>query len=508
MPALSRRRLLVSAAALGAAAPFAPAGFAATPVEPARALRIERRSLAVNGRSASVFGIRQPDGRHGLVLGSRDRFRVELANALSEPTIVHWHGQEPPSSQDGVPNLSMLPLPPGTVQVFDYAPRPGTHWMHSHLTLQEQELLAAPLIVRTSEDERADVQEVIVILHDFSFKSPDEILRTLGAMTASGAPAHGQAEAMPGGHSMPGMQMGGMQMGGGQAQAMPGMQMGGMAMPGGSAPAAADVNEVDYDAYLANDRTLDDPELVRVENGARVRLRIINAGAGTNFFLDLGALKGRVLAVDGNATAPIEGSLFPIAIAQRLDVALELARGEGAFPVLFQREAEVQRTGVILATRRGQVARISGTAAAKAGLVGDSDFETRLAAAEPLAARAADRQVTVALTGSMAPYVWGLGADPATGLDYIAVRKGERVSMVLRNDTGMAHPMHLHGHHFQVLAVGDRKIAGAVRDTVLVPAKGSVAIAFDATNPGRWAFHCHLLYHMAAGMITELRYLA
>jgi FtsP/CotA-like multicopper oxidase with cupredoxin domain len=86
------------------------------------------------------------------------------------------------------------------------------------------------------------------------------------------------------------------------------------------------------------------------------------------------------------------------------------------------------------------------------------------------------------------------------------VAEGERVEILMRNQTGMAHPMHLHGHVFQVVSLEGKRLEGAVRDTVMVPPKGSVTIAFDADNPGRWAFHCHNLYHMAVGMFTSLEY--
>ena len=76
----------------------------------------------------------------------------------------------------------------------------------------------------------------------------------------------------------------------------------------------------------------------------------------------------------------------------------------------------------------------------------------------------------------------------------------------MRNRTMMAHPMHLHGHHFQVVAINDRRFSGALRDTVLVPAMRSVVVAFDADNPGKWALHCHNEYHMMAGMMTSLQY--
>jgi hypothetical protein len=82
------------------------------------------------------------------------------------------------------------------------------------------------------------------------------------------------------------------------------------------------------------------------------------------------------------------------------------------------------------------------------------------------------------------------------------IATGQRVAIEMQNHTMMPHPMHLHGHAFQVVAINGAALAGAVRDTVPVPPMGSVTIAFDADNPGRWAFHCHNLYHMMTGMIS------
>jgi FtsP/CotA-like multicopper oxidase with cupredoxin domain len=75
------------------------------------------------------------------------------------------------------------------------------------------------------------------------------------------------------------------------------------------------------------------------------------------------------------------------------------------------------------------------------------------------------------------------------------------------NHSMMAHPIHLHGHHLQVTAIDGQALDGAVRDTILVPAMGRVSVAFDADNPGRWLIHCHNLYHMAVGMMAEVRYM-
>lgn len=451
----------------------------------------------MKGRTKQVFGLRQPNGQHGLVLGSRDRFRVMLSSLIRDPAVVHWHGQEPPSAQDGVPELSQHPIPPNTAQSYDFAPRPGTHWMHSHLGFQEQDLLAAPLIVRTAEDERADLQEVVVMLHDFTFRLPEALLAALGGLPEVD-PHAGHAGHT--GHSMPGVATPA------PAPAMDHSQH--MAMAAG----AMDLNDVTFDAYLANDRTLDDPEIVRVESGGRVRLRLINAAAGTNFFIDLGGLAGRAVAVDGNPIEPVTGRRFPLAIAQRLDVIVELPAGQGAWPVIAQREGEKELTGIVLATARASIRRLSEMDDSAAGALADDHFERHLTAVTPLPSKPADRALTVALTGTMSPYAWSLSGHESGENLPIEVRYGERVRMALRNDSMMAHPIHLHGHHFQVVGweQGGSKSAhrGAVRDTVLVPTNSTVTIEFDALNPGRWAFHCHMLYHQATGMMGEVRYVA
>jgi FtsP/CotA-like multicopper oxidase with cupredoxin domain len=275
---------------------------------------------------------------------------------------------------------------------------------------------------------------------------------------------------------------------------MSGMAMGGM-----------DLNDVTYDAFLANDHTLDDPDIVRVAKGQHLRLRIINGAAATNFLVDLGALSGELRHVDGRPIEPVAGSRFPLAIAQRADIFVTLPAGAGAWPILFQREGDRARTGIVVATKDGAISKIADQAAQPIGAI-DRDLPMLYRAAAPLIARAADRKLVVALTGSMMTYQWGI-ADAAAPAPSIPVKLGERVEIELVNQTQMSHPMHLHGHHFQVVAVNGAPVMGAMRDTELVPVGGRVTIAFDAGNPGRWMLHCHNLYHMLSGMMTEVSYL-
>jgi FtsP/CotA-like multicopper oxidase with cupredoxin domain len=490
---LSRRSFLRTTAIVGAlgTAPtpiFVPARAATSPA-PVR-LVVERRTVTVNGKDASVFGIRQPDGSPGIVLDAGQRFSVALQNSTDEPTIIHWHGQTPPPNQDGVTETGLAPLiPAGAAQTYDFRPRPGTHWMHSHHGLQEQLLMAAPLVVRAPEDTRLDAQEVTVLLHDFTFRPPSELLAQL-----VGDGSHAPAMAMPG--MTGGEQAGHMMQGGRSGHVMAGPPAGHEAM---------DLNEVDYDAYLANDRTLDDPLVVRTERNGRVRIRLINGATSTAFWIDLGAIEARVIAVDGDPVRPVTGSRFPLAQGQRIDLLLTMPAGGGTVPVLAQREGDRARTGIVLATADAAVTRISDKAEIAAAPV-DLSLEERLVAQSPLTPRKVDVTHRLTLDGSMMPYVWSIDNRTWATHRPLRVARGQRVIIEMVNRSTMAHPIHLHGHHFQVVALDGRQVQGAMRDTVLVPIKGTVRIAFDADNPGRWLLHCHNLFHMARGMITEVTY--
>jgi FtsP/CotA-like multicopper oxidase with cupredoxin domain len=494
----SRRRLLGGALAAGVL-PSLPCGARAASATPKR-LVAGTRVLEVNGRPAKVFALTGPDARPGLRLAPGERFRVDLVNQTGTQTIVHWHGQLPPWMQDGFPWPQSPPIADGAVEAYDYAPIPGTYWMHSHHGLQEQSLLTAPLIVHDAAELREDRQDVVLMLHDFTFRAPDEVLAELiGANVAAAQELMAKAEQAPGresGSDERGAAMTGM------APEAPGMSMPAMSMPGSHAM-HMDLNDVQYDAFLANDRTLADPEVVRVEPAGRLRLRIINGASASQFWIELGELVGRVVATDGHDVHPVAGSRFPIAMAQRLDILIDLPRS-GAFPILAQLEGERRQTGIVLATAGARIAQV-GDSAQPAPPV-DNSLEVKLSTVEPLPSRSADIVRTIALNGGMKPYAWSMNGEYWPQVTPLMLAKGQRVEIDLVNRSMMAHPMHLHGHTFQVIEIDGRPIRGAVRDTVLVTPRGRVRVVFDADNPGRWAFHCHNLYHMMTGMLTEFRY--
>lgn len=467
-PLTTRRGLLAASAALSASL-ILPAGLRAQTAR--RTLRATTRTIDVQGKAASVWGLLDADGRSGLVLEPGEDFAIDLTNELDAETLIHWHGQIPPNAMDGVPDMPMALMKPGEQRSYDFKPRAGTHWMHAHVPTHEMLLLAAPLIVRSPEDVAADRKEVTLFLHDFSFRSPDEVLADITQGSAMAGMNHG---------SMTGMDMAGNS---------------GMAM---------DLNDFEFDAYLANDRTLADPEVVSVDKGGRVLLRVINAAAATVFWVDTGGLVGQLVAVNGEPVAPLAGSRFGLAMGQRLDIALDLPAEGGAYPVLALREGARQRTGIILATPGATVEKLAELSDADHPAFSmDTMQEGSLRAVAALPDRPAASTPMLMLGGSMQPYVWTINGKTWADHDPVSARSGERVEITFHNMSMMSHPMHLHGHAFQVVDMGQGRFNGAVRDTVLVPPMQVVTVAVDAGEAARWMLHCHHMAHLATGMMTE-----
>ncbi|MGC1984137.1 MAG: multicopper oxidase domain-containing protein, partial [Candidatus Cybelea sp.] len=310
-------------------------------------------------------------------------------------------------------------------------------------------------------------QQIVAEIADFSFADPDQIYADLRKPKPAGSPA-------------------------------------GTAMK-------PDVNDVNYDAFLVNRRPIENPEVFRIEHRAKVRLRIINSGASTNFTIDLGSLRGTLFAVDGRPITPITGSRFPIAIANRCDIRIETP-GPGVYPIFAVREADSARAAFVLATRGAAIPKYPAKGPFTAPVM-TLALERTLRATKPLSPRPVDRHLSIDLTGDMAKYAWTI--DNVAWSDtlaesgkypYLPVKRGERVEITMRNKTMMSHPMHLHGHTFQIVEINGARFSGAMRDTIIVTPRDSVTIAFDANNPGWWFYHCHNLYHLAAGMATSVKY--
>ena len=116
--------------------------------------------------------------------------------------------------------------------------------------------------------------------------------------------------------------------------------------------------------------------------------------------------------------------------------------------------------------------------------------------------REVDREMRIHLTGNMERYMWSFDGKTFTAVTDDPIRFGfdERVRVTLVNDTMMAHPIHLHGHFFELVNGADH-MHQPLKHTVIVQPGGTATFDLTANEPGDWAFHCHLLYHMHAGMM-------
>lgn len=427
-------------------------------------LTIEEKKIFVNGKESTFFALSQPNGNLGATFKKGENFNVVLKNNLDIPSSIHWHGLILPNDQDGVAFITQYPLYPKESYHYQFPLfQSGTYWMHAHYGLEEQKLLAAPLIILSPEDEKIADREVVLFLSDFSFTPPSVIYENLRCRNYT------------------------------KERLSPGYNIN-----------TPDLVDVHYDAFLANLRTLENPEIIEVKSGEKVRLRIINGAAATNFFIDMGKISGKAIAVDGNKIQPVEDAIFELSTAQRIDILLTIP-DEGAFPILAIGEGTNMQTGIILATNGSKIPQVSERLTKKAGAFNQHQ-EEKFRALAPLPPRPIDRQLLVELGGNMRTYTWTINGQSWPESTPLIVKEGERVELIFKNKTAMSHPMHFHGHVFQITSIDGKKIDGAVRDTVLVMPNSTISAQFDANNPGVWPLHCHILYHLEAGMFTVVRY--
>lgn len=404
-----------------------------------------------------------------------DEVVVTVANGLTSPTSAHWHGIALRNDMDGV-----APATPDIAvgAEFEYrftAPHPGTYWAHPHVGLQADDGLYLPVIIDDPADPGDYDAEWIVVLDDWTDgvgKSPTEIFDSL------------KPQGPPAGDTMPGM---------------PGM--GSMSGVGTSALLGGDAGDVDYPYYLVNGRIPDAPTTFTAKPGQRIRIRIINSGADTAFRVALDGHQMSVTHTDGFPIDPVDVDALLIGMAERYDVIVTAK--DGVFPLVAQPEGKNGVARALLSTGRASVPPTDYRPGQFDGKVGTVDL---FVATAPVSFRRqpADTTITATLTGGMAKYDWGINGVPYPTGQPLMVSPGQRVNLVFANQTTMWHPMHLHGHTFQM--VRPDGTPGARKDTAIILPKQTVTTTFVADNPGIWMLHCHNAYHQEGGMMTTVEY--
>ena len=437
-------------------------------------------TLDLGGPTVQTWGY--ADSAPGPLIRAKagDLLRVEVANALPATTSVHWHGIALRNDMDGVPGLTQQPIPANGRHTYEFtAPDPGTYFYHPHSGVQLDRALYGVLVVDDPQEAGAYDAEWIVVLDDWvdgTGRTPDDVLASLQSM---------------GGHGdMAGMDHG--RMGG-----MPGMPMGGMETM--TSPLIGGAGDVDYPHYLVNGRVPASPVTLSGKPGQRVRIRLINAASDTAFRVALGGHQLTVTHSDGFPVNPATTDALLIGMGERVDVSVDLT--DGVFPLVAAAEGKTGQGFALVRTAAGDPP----TATVRPAELEQQVLITRaLRAAESvaLADRQPDRVHRLVLGGAMMPYRWTINGATFDEAEPLLVRRGERVRLEFDNRSDMFHPMHVHGHTFAVTGAGARK------DTVIVKPQETIAVDFDADNPGQWMTHCHNIYHAETGMMINLAYQA
>jgi FtsP/CotA-like multicopper oxidase with cupredoxin domain len=519
-----RRDFLQSALTVGAGA----MSWVLVPELPAYAAARKQVDVTLVGRPYA-FPVDSGARFHGLAYDGRvpgqllrvrygQTLRARYLNRTGAPSTIHWHGMILPNDMDGVPGVTQKPVPDGGEFIYTFKPDPpGFRWYHSHAGDQIARGLFGPFLVEDPSEPRADL-EVVLVLHDV----PD--MSSLRAALAGTSTV--PMDVPPGVAAMPGASMGGnmsSMRGARRTQEMQGMQgmqgMSGMegkrATRGMAGMAGAMGDEVAYLSHCINGAAYPATRPLIVKAGQTVRLRILNASPTLTHYLRLGGHRLKVTHSDGNPLPhAVTVDALQIGVGERYDAWFQVARPGAWLLQSLMANSHDRRQALLI--------RTADAAGADPELPPPSlqdavCFNYPLAAGTASAAAAGSSEpggpanVRVDLTlggGKPGDRRWTIDGRTWPNTPKVRVRSGDRVLIRFRNPTDMDHPMHLHGHIFELVEQSGVRLAHPLRkDTALVPAYGSQTWRFIAdAPPGRWLMHCHDLVHMMDGMMTEVDY--
>lgn len=474
-----------------------------------------------------------------------DTVTMRVANTLGEDTSIHWHGMILPANMDGVPGLSFHGIHPGETYTYQFTVRQGgTYWYHSHSGFQEQLGLYGPLVIDPREPEpfRFD-REHVVLLTDWTDENPKRVFGKLKKQAD-----YYNRDRRNFGDFLKDVREQGFSATVAERRAWGNMRM--------SPTDIADVSGHTY-THLMNGITPSGNWTGLFKPGERVRLRFINGSAMTYFDVRIPGLKMTVVAADGQYVHPVTVDEFRIACAETFDVIVEPS-GQDAFTIFAQAMDRTAYAAGTLAVRDGLQAPVpaldprvlltmadmghgpTGHEGHKmAGPIGEPHPPSEdnplvdMQAVTPAArlddpgiglrnngrrvltyadlksvfadpdGRDPGRTIELHLTGHMERFVWSFNGVKFSDAEPLRLTYGERLRIVLVNDTMMTHPIHLHGMWSDLEdEAGNFQVR---KHTIDMPPGTKRAYRVRADALGRWAYHCHLLFHMEAGMFREVR---
>ncbi len=464
-----------------------------------------------------------------------DTVTIRVTNRLAVDTSIHWHGILLPYQMDGVPGISFHGIAPGETFTYRFQVRQaGTYWYHSHSGMQEQTGLYGAIVIepRGGDPIRAD-RDYIVQLSDWTDADPMRVLARL--KTQSDYYNFNQPTARD---FLRDVSRDGLRAALNQRQMWQQMRM--------NPTDLADVSGYTY-TYLLNGVTPDASWTGLFRPGEKVRLRFINGSAMTFFDVRIPGLKLTVVQTDGQNVEPVTVDEIRLGVAETYDVIV--APKDEACTIFAQ---SMDRSG----SARGTLAVRAGMQAAVPALdkpepLSMSDMMGDMMGGKPthharteygpstdmrvdtpranlddpgvglrdngrrvltyadlhtigglLDKRSAQREIELHLTGNMERYTWSIDGVEFERSKPVHFRHGERLRVIFVNDTMMTHSMHLHGMWQELENPGGR--FQVRKHTFSVQPAQRVSFLVSAGALGRWAWHCHLMYHMDLGMFREV----
>jgi FtsP/CotA-like multicopper oxidase with cupredoxin domain len=465
-----------------------------------------------------------------------DTVTLRVTNRLAEDTSIHWHGILLPYQMDGVPGISFKGIPPGETFTYRFkVQQTGTYWYHSHSGMQEQTGMYGAIVIdpaRGGDPIRAD-RDYVVQLSDWTDEDPMRVFHKLKMQSDyynfnqptaveffRDASNEGLSAAINKRKMWQQMRM--------------------------NPTDLADISGYTY-TYLMNGTAPAGNWTGLFRPGEKLRLRFINSGAMTFFDVRIPGLKMTVVQADGQNVEPVTVDEIRIGVAETYDVIV--TPKDDAYTIFAQ---SMDRTGFAcgtLAPRAGMEAAVptpdkpvplemedmmgdmTGVARAhharteygpstdmrvdtpRTNLddpgVGLRDNGRRVLTyvdlhtiGGPLDKRGPEREIELHLTGNMERYTWSIDGVEFGRSTPVHFRHNERLRVIFVNDTMMTHPMHMHGL-WQELESPDGRFQ-ARKHTIAVQPAQRVSFLVTADALGRWAWHCHLLYHMDSGMFREV----
>ena len=557
---IARRRFVQGLAIGGAVAGFAPALLARSPpVSPAELsgteFDLEIAELPVNftGKRRIATAVNGSVPAPVLRLREGDTVTLRVRNGLKEMSSIHWHGIIVPAEMDGVPGISFAGIAPGETFTYRFEVRQsGTYWYHAH-TLAEQTGLYGAIIVEPKQAPaaRAPDRDYCIVLSDWSDEPPLQIFLNLKKQSSYynfAQPTAGDFLKDVGA------------MGLGKALERRRMWNSSRMNP----TDYSDVSAATY-TYLMNGAPPAGNWTGIAAPGERVRLRFVGAGTATFFDVRIPGVELTVVSTDGQPVEPVTVEEFRIGPGETYDVEFTMPEG-GARTIFAQAIDRSGYARGTIAPAPGMAAAVPpldartwlepvdmmGAMATMGAMGGDAhaghgmtemparaqharteygantdmrvdyprtnlddpgaglrgrgwrvltlaDLRTPGGDPDP---REPERDIELHLTGNMERFIWSLDGIKLNDSRPLHFKPNERLRVTFVNDTMMAHPMHLHGMWSDV--EGPDGAFQVRKHTVVVQPAQRVSFRVTADAMGRWAFHCHLLYHMAAGMFREV----